>query len=420
MQDLTVEICNKTYMKISNLKTTSDGNNIKLSAIVDSEQLGNKELWFSIPKKYEQGLCKSRMDGFLVGMLFPAMRHGENIHVEGCISAQLLSNLNQYVIPMLMTFLPACKRIMITAVETSTERFDCSGVGTGFSGGVDSFCTFFDHYELENNTENRINSLIFLNVGSNGPGRTDEELMAAYNKFCSRYAYLCKFPEELGLDFIPLDSNLHSFHPWGHQLTHSLTTMSAVLVMQNIYRKYFYASGGLSYLELYKFHDLLLKKDTALIDPMLLPLLSTESLAFVSDGTQFTRVEKILRIIDYEPVQRYLNVCVHDSESHENCSVCSKCCRTLMTLNSIGKLETFSQLFDIEKYKKRAEFLYLCQQVVLQNKDPFARNSIKLAKKNNIKLPSFVVSYLLVLLINFTRAWIPPTISSKIKSFLTT
>ncbi|MBX3616249.1 MAG: hypothetical protein KF839_03695 [Nitrosomonas sp.] len=385
---------------------------------MDSEKLGSKELWFSVPEKYAHGLCKSRMDGFLVGMVFPAMQYGENIHVEGCISSQLLFNLNQYVIPMLMAFLPACKWINITAAESNAEHFDCSGVGTGFSGGVDSFCTFFDHYELEKNTENRINSLVFLNVGSNGPGRTDEELMAAHKKFCSRYEYLSKFPEEFSLDFISLDSNLHSFHPWGHQLTHSLTTISAVLVMQNMYRKYFYASGGLSYLELYKYHELLLKRDTALIDPMLLPLLSTESLNFISDGAQYTRVEKTLRIVDYEPVKRYLNVCVHDRESHENCSVCGKCCRTLMTLNSIGKLEEFSKLFDIGKYKKHAEFLYLCQQVVLQNKDPFARNSIELAKRNGIKLPSFLVSYGLVSLLGLARTYLPKAILSRIRMFL--
>lgn len=405
-------------MKISNPKTANDGQNIKLSAVVDSDQFGGKELWFSVPEKYAHGLCKSRMDGFLVGMVFPAMQYGENIHVEGCISTQLLFNVNQYVVPMLMAFLPGCKQIKITATESNAEQFDCSGVGTGFSGGVDSFCTFFDHYELEKGTENRINSLIFHNVGSNGPGRTYEELMAARKKFFSRYEYLSKFPDELGMDFIPLDSNLHSFHPWGHQLTHSLTTISAVLVMQNMYRKYFYASGGLSYLELYKYYDLLLKRDTALIDPMLLPLLSTESLIFISDGTQYTRVEKTLRIIDYDPVQRYLNVCVHDRESHENCSVCGKCCRTLMTLNSIGKLEQFSKLFDIGKYKKHAEFLYLCQQVALQSKDPFARNSIELAKRNKIKLPSFVVSHFFVTLINFVRTWVPSTISSRIKTFL--
>ena len=64
-------------------------------------------------------------------MVFPAMQYGENIHVEGCISSQLLFNLNQYVIPMLMAFLPACKWINITAAE-SMPSILIARVGSGF------------------------------------------------------------------------------------------------------------------------------------------------------------------------------------------------------------------------------------------------------------------------------------------------
>lgn len=405
-------------MKISNLRSIQEGNNIKLSVVVDSVRLGSQELWFSISAKFAHALCDTRLDGFLMGMIFPAMQYGEDLHIEGRISGKLLFNLNHYVIPMLMAFFPSCKRIKITANATNSERFDCDGIGTGFSGGVDSFCTFFDHYDQEREFENRINKLIFLNVGSNGPGRSEEELTVARSKFLTRLDYLRRFPDELGLDFIALDSNLHSFHPWGHQLTHTLTTAAAVLVLQNIFRKYFYATGGLSYLELFKYHEFLLNKDTALLDPMLLPLLSTESLEFISDGAQYTRVEKILRIVDYEPVKRYLNVCVHDGSSYENCSACSKCCRTLMTLNSVDKLNEFTHLFDIKKYKKQAEFKYLCRQMVQQRKDPFARNGIELARKNNIKLPSIFVSYLVVISLNLVNVCLPAALLSKIKSFL--
>ena len=405
-------------MKIYNLKTIKSDNTVRLSVSIDSEKLGCKELWFSTSEKFAHGLCETRLDGFLVGVIFPAMQYGENIHVEGCVSAKLLFNLNHYVVPILMAFFSSCKRIEITATETNSEQFDCSGVGTGFSGGVDSFCTVFDHYELVQDPNYKINSFLFLNVGSNGRGRTEEELLFAGKKFYRRYDYLRKFPNELGLDFIPLDSNLHSFHPWGHQLTHSLTSVSGALVMQNIYRKYFYASSGLSYLELFKFYEFLLNRDTALIDPILLPLLSTESIDFISDGAQYSRVEKILRVVDYEPVRRYLNVCVHYGESYENCSVCSKCCRTLMTLNLIGKLDEFAHLFDIRKYKKKAELEYVCQQVVRQNKDPFAKAVVKLAKEKGIKLPSPVISYFLVSLFNFARASLTLAVFSKIKTML--
>ena len=91
-------------MKIFNLKIIKDNSEVKLSVSVESEQLGLKELWFSTTEKYAHGLCGNRLDGFLIGMIFPAMQYGEDIHLEGCVSKKLLFNLNNYVIPLLMVF----------------------------------------------------------------------------------------------------------------------------------------------------------------------------------------------------------------------------------------------------------------------------------------------------------------------------
>jgi hypothetical protein len=409
-------------MRISNLRNTLDNSEVRLSVSIESEHLGSRELWFSTPEKYAHGLCKNRLDGFLVGMVFPAMQYGENIHLEGRVSKKLLFNLNNYAIPLLMAFSSSAKRIRITAEETTTEQLNCAGIGTGFSGGVDSFCTIYDRYELEKDPEYRVNSFLFLNVGSHGLGNTEDEQIFAYTKFRNRHNYLSAFPSEVGLDLIPLDSNLHYFHPWGHQLTHTLTAVSGVLIMQNVYSKYYFASAGFSYLELLKYYEAYLNRDVAIFDPTLLPLLSTESLTLIPDGTQYSRIEKTLHIIGYEPVHRYLNVCVGVQESPENCSVCSKCSRTLMTLNSIGKLDEFSRVFDIKKYKKSAELRYVCQQVLLQHKDPFARAGINLAKENGVKLPSCLFCYILIGSINLARvlvkACLPPSMIAKLKVIL--
>lgn len=405
-------------MRISNLRNTRDNSEVKLSVSVESEHLGTRELWFSTPEKYAHGLCRNRLDGFLVGIVFAAMQYGENIHLEGRVSKKLLFNLNNYAIPLLMTFSSSAKRIRITADETTTEQLNCVGIGTGFSGGVDSFCTIFDRYELEKDPDYKINSFLFLNVGSHGLGNTEEEQLFARTKFQNRHDYLSAFPNELGLDLIPLDSNLHHFHPWGHQLTHTLTAVSGVLIMQNIYSKYYFASTGFSYLELLKYYEAYLNRDVAIFDPTLLPMLSTESLTLIPDGTQYSRIEKILHIINYEPVRRYLNVCVGVQESPENCSVCSKCSRTLMTLNSIGKLGEFSRVFNVKKYKESAELRYVCQQVLLQHKDPFAWAGIKLAKENGIKLPSCLFCYILITSINLSKSILPTSVIAKFKAIL--
>lgn len=375
-------------MKISNLNSTDINGHTKLSVTVESEQLGRQELWFSTPNQYSDALCKTRLDGFLVGLLYPAMQYGENIHLDGCVSSRLLFNVNNYVVPLLESYSPSNKPIKVTANQTSCEQFDCCGVGTGFSAGVDSFCTVYDRYELESDPDFKINAMVFLNVGSHGPGMTESEREFAEKKFETRYHYLKAFPDELGLDFIPLNSNLHAFHPWGHLKTDVLTAVSGTLILQKRFRRHYYSSSGYSYEQ--QFDLASFDKDCSLSgysDPVILPLLSTESIDILLDGMQYTRVEKTARFANYEPARKYLNVCISPSTTWQNCSVCKKCCRTLMTLETLGKLDEFSSLFDIEKYKKEARFDYMYQQIRIMKTNAYASGNVKLARQRGVKLP---------------------------------
>lgn len=140
--------------------------------------------------------------------------------------------------------------------------------------------TIYDHYEKEKDRVYKINNFLFLNVGSHGNG--DEKVV--YNKFMERYNYLKKFPEEIEVEFIPIDSNLYRFHPWGHLLTSTLTLVSGVLFIQKNYKKYYCVSAGYSYDEILKFFKVDLEEDISIFDGELLPLLSTESIEFISDG----------------------------------------------------------------------------------------------------------------------------------------
>ena len=379
-------------MSIKNLNIENNNSIFKVSVEVKINN-ENKLLWFSVPDKYKNYVCTTQYDGFLVGLLYPAMINGEDIQIEGRVSSKLLFNINNYVIPLLCSFSEKAKKIRVTCVEKSYENFNGKGVGTGFSGGVDSFSTIYDHYELEKDSVYKINSLLFLNVGSHGWDK--EEVI--YSKFMKRYNYLKKFPEEIGLEFIPVDSNLYKFHPWGHQLTCSLTLAAGVLFVQKKYSKYFCASLGWSYLEILEYYKDDLGKDIAIFDPILLSLLSTESLELIADGTQYTRVEKVKNIIKYEPVYKYLNVCVSGEDTHENCSVCSKCSRTLMTLDSLNIIDNFNHLFDIKKYRKKAQKKYIAYQVLRKKTDAFAKDNIELAKLNNKVLPTKIESFFICL-----------------------
>lgn len=400
-------------MLIENLRYSKYEKNLKVSVDILEKDERKRELWFSIPEIYENNMCIEQYDGFLVGVLYLAMKNGEDIYIKGKVSSKLLFNINNYVIPLLCSFSKKLKKIKVTSEEISNYNFNGKGVGTGFSGGVDSFSTIYDHYELEENNEYKINSFLFLNVGSHGNG--EEEIV--YSKFMKRYKYLKKFPEELGLEFIPLNSNLYEFHPWGHQLTHTLTSVSGILILEKLYRKYYYASAGLSYLEIFENYQYYLEKDIGILDNILLSLLSTESTELIADGTQYTRVEKVRNIINYEPVYRYLNVCVSGEDNHENCSVCSKCCRTLMTLDSLGKIDDFKDLFNISKYREKAQREYEAIQIIEKEKNAFAKDNVELAIEIKRKLPSKVESYF-ILLPRIIKQILSKNISEKNKKIL--
>lgn len=374
-------------MYIKGVEITHQDDKLTLSVAIESKSLGHKTLWFAVPKIYEKHVCTTQMDAFLVGMLFPAMMCGEDLYLDGVVSKKLLFNVNKYVIPLLMSFSSAAKKITVTAKESNEQGFDNTGIGTGFSGGVDSFNAIHELLVKQTDPTLKINTLLFLNVGSHGGKEESAKL-----KYLQRYNHLKSYPEEINLDYIPIDSNLHTFHPWGHEKIHTLTGVAGVLVLQKHFSKYYYASAGFNYTQIINFSQKYRDKDVGIYcDPILLPLLSTESTEFYQEGAAYSRVDKIVDISNYEPTYRYLNVYVSGDDTHENCSACGKCLRTLFALDLSGNLEKYENIFNIDKYRKIKGF-YIAQLVKDSEKDIFAKSLIELAKDKNIRLPNLLMS----------------------------
>ena len=64
-----------------------------------------------------------------------------------------------------------------------------------------------------------------------------------------------------------------------------------------------------------------------------------------------------------------------------------------MTLEILGCLEKYSQVFNLELYKKHS-FKYKCQQRLLYNRDIFAKDNIDLAIKQKKAMPSYLTAWL--------------------------
>ena len=162
----------------------------------------------------------------------------------------------------------------------------------------------------------------------------------------------------------------------GFQKTHVFRNLSAILLLQGLFGKYFYASA-------YHHKDCHFREtyDLAYTDPAAVHLLSTETLRSISTGCQYTRVEKTAKVTDWAVAQRYLNVCVNADARGRNCSRCEKCCRTLLTLELLGKLELLRGVFDIEKYRTvRAAFLSKC---LGSQEEPYCKEIAGLWREKN-------------------------------------
>lgn len=374
-------------MLIRQAQVAQEGGWLVLRAQVSS-QGKEAECFYSVPERFADFADAASSNCFLVGLLYPAMRWGEDIHVEGKVSARLLFNINEFLVPFMSMCDSRLKPIKATADATDDEGCRAArAVGTGFSGGIDSFTTIREHFERPTPEGFKITHLFFFNVGAHGIPKDETERLAIERKFQARYEKLKNFPAEVGLPFVPVNSNVHQFHPWGHLEVATLATASAALFLQRGIRRYYLASAGHPYFHLWHYLGMRRRPDDiAYLNPYLLPWLSTESLDFVDDGTFLDRSQKTVLIADYEPATRYLNVCGNHDTLDTNCSICPKCCRTLLTLELIGKVDAFRAVFDVDKYRREARRLFIAETLVNVDKEMFFRHIVDLAEERGVNL----------------------------------
>lgn len=335
------------------------------------------DLWYKVQNEYAKYLCVERSDAFLVAVLPLALKNGWDIINEQVVTSKLYHQLTKYLIPSLGKYAKEYCLINVYA-PTSNEIISCDyGVGTGISGGVDSF------YTILNNLHNKevgfnLTHLTFFNVGSHG----DFGGESASVLFKKRIPLAEENARILGLPLVIVDSNISDLLQMPHLATHTYRTCSAVLALQKLFHIYYFASG----------HDLLdfgiSSENCGFQDLLNVHCLSSDNTLFFLSGIQETRIDKEKSIADNPIVQRRLNVCIMDEY---NCSHCEKCYRTMIGLYAIGKLDDFSQVFDVEDFKahlgKRLGYML---GYISKNK---YRESYDEMKKNKIHIPFMAYIY---------------------------
>lgn len=361
-------------MRISKPEIISEKNTRTYQVDVEFSE-GKETLWYSLHDSYGDLLTDSS-DAPLVALLIPAMQRGEDIYIDGEISERLLYNLSRPFQVLLHQLIPSLNMVKIYPESVRSEQgTSVSGVATGFSGGIDSYCALADHYYSDISERFKVTHLLFNNVGSHGKG--GEQL------FRKRFERLAPVTERIGLPLLMINSNLNLFYDkkLGFQQTHTMRNASVALVLQGGIGRFMYASGC-------KYSDVFVgpTHDTAYSDLITLPLLSSDRLDAFSIGSEYSRVQKTLRVAEVSDSYGTLDVCVNSKHINQyiNCSKCWKCLRTLTTLEIAGYLERYSDSFDLNIYHmhKKAYFTKL-----LKARDPLSKEIVEFAHSKNFSFP---------------------------------
>ncbi|MFH1047795.1 MAG: hypothetical protein V1738_05830 [Patescibacteria group bacterium] len=305
------------------------GDRVRLSALVEVESRPKMtdQLWFELPAEYAEHLTV-QANPFASMLLLPAMRLGERLRVSGDVSPLLAKNLERYQ-RLFLEWFPHIfrpvqvefERLTVEDLPTAAERF----VASTFSGGVDSFHTMLSILSGQVGAVPDYKYLIIIHGFDIWLNDT-----ATFSAAERRYSRLA---EQLGLRLLPVTTNyreLLAVRDVDWELAHGAVLGGIGQLMSPLLSKFYIPSS----------HE----DDKRLpwgSHPDADPLLSSENLTIIHHAPTVPRIEKTSLVAESPYAHDNLRVCWDNAAGVNNCCRCSKCLRTMLTLDILGQLEKF-------------------------------------------------------------------------------
>jgi hypothetical protein len=220
----------------------------------------------------------------------------------------------------------------------------------------------------------KLTHLLYNNVGAHEIGKNGEI------DFEKRFENLQLAADHLGIPMVKVNSNLDQFYAlYSFPKTHTLRNACVALLLQKGIGRYLYGST-------YHYSDVFVGPayDISQMDPILLPILSTEAVDMVSAGGEYTRIQKTIKVAEIPESHATLDVCPRYYATLRNCSTCYKCMRTMLTLDIAGLLNRYSASFDLEAFKRNKD-KYIGG--ILNSPDPLLREIIQFAYERQYVIP---------------------------------
>lgn len=312
--------------------------------------------FIEVEEEYAKYLSVDRAD-YLLYLVFPiAIREGYDVVCEAPITEMLLHNIREILIPHFLIGDENAKPFDIYA-DTTDELSGGKAVGTAISCGVDSMFSVMMYTSSQYKTMN----LTHLFVGSINAELWDfdeqtDDLFSWEEKHKYTFDRINSVAQMTGLPVVKMFTNViwyvcrRDWNVYHHLYTHHYITMASVLALRHLWKIYYFAS---TFDFISKFERTnWLKTDPEHMTLMGLHILSLPDFQLFSSGVEFTREEKTKQLIDYEPARKNLHPCHKQGEKNCTDPWCSKCLRALSVLDHEDRLDDFSAVFDIERYKK--------------------------------------------------------------------
>lgn len=325
-------------------RATREAGRLTLAAEVRGPRSGHIRFEISDPS---HRLAEAQNDAFVLPAYLHALHLGHDIHFDFQVSQRLLASLDEAIGPLLLGFAPDlfANRVSATAKALlwgPPPEGRSSGSATGMSCGLDSFATVRYAQDFPRESQRRLAALAHFDVGNHSPlGEMNDALYASRRSRAARVAEAMKLP------ILDIRSNLGDWVPGGFARLHTLRNAAAAYLAYPLVGTYVYANGV-------RITDTTMTaKDSAYIDAMLLPLLSTNYMEFIQGTPAWGAPEKTRAILGDPLAQAHLNVCYFEAE---NCGICEKCLRRALLIDTYGKLDDFAKVLKTELFRENRDW----------------------------------------------------------------
>jgi len=297
-----------------------EGETIELAARLEQGS-DRYRLWWKLPAAHAESIT-DWADPFVIGFLFLMMQRGGNVRVEGRVSQSLLRNLETYM-AIWQSWAPGKYRPVRIEGDEEVEPPPATSDAMimPFSSGIDSCFTLYRHCRgLAGRRTRKIGAAAVMYGFDIIPGQLNAEPM-----YAEVQRRVMAMSESLHVKCIPMSTNFRTLPTyWEHSHPTQLVSGLSLLGSQ--------------------FSGMLLPNSVAYTQleilygshPISDPFLGSAAFPVIDDGAESSRLDKCAVIAAWPEAMQHLRVCFGAKGNLENCCVCEKCLRSILSFRIVG------------------------------------------------------------------------------------